>query len=146
MTPNETTGPRFYEAGIAFECTGCGTCCCTHGDYSYVYLAEADLDAIAAYLGIARFELLERYCASEDGWVFLRSTDCDCLFLEDGRCRIYPVRPKQCATWPFWFENISSETTWSGPVSACCPGIGRGRRYTAQEIEAIAREREAWYR
>lgn len=139
------SNPRFYEQGIAFECTACGRCCKTHGEYSYVYLAEADIDAISAYLGLHRHEFLERSCGTEDGYVFLRSTDSDCLFLEGQRCRIYPVRPKQCSTWPFWLENLVSEETWNGPVRSCCPGIGQGKIHSAQEIEAIARSRDDWY-
>ncbi|MCU0662258.1 MAG: YkgJ family cysteine cluster protein [Myxococcota bacterium] len=144
--PSAPARPRFYDAGIAFECIACGRCCETHGDYSYVYLADADIDAISAYLGVLRHELLERTCLSEDGWVFLKSTSSDCLFLRDGRCLIYPVRPKQCATWPFWFENLRSEETWNGPVRACCKGIGEGRLHSALEVESIARARDEWYR
>jgi Fe-S-cluster containining protein len=49
-----------------------------------------------------------------------------CAFLdENNRCKIYPVRPKQCATWPFWTENLE-RAAWEGPVKDCCPGIGKG--------------------
>ena len=69
-----------------------------------------------------------------------------CPFQEpSGVCSIYPVRPKQCATWPFWEENLASEEVWNGPVAACCPGIGRGPLHPREEIERIARETEAWY-
>jgi Fe-S-cluster containining protein len=69
----------------------------------------------------------------------------DCPLLDEAqRCRAYAVRPKQCATWPFWTENLVPEV-WHGPVSACCPGVGRGRLYTAADIRRIARERDRWY-
>jgi uncharacterized protein len=63
----------------------------------------------------------------------------------ENHCRIYPVRPKQCDTWPFWKENLK-KSVWEGSVAACCPGIGRGRRYLKEEIEALAEERADWYK
>ena len=62
----------------------------------------------------------------------------------DGRCRVYPVRPLQCATWPFWTENLKPET-WNGPVRETCPGIGQGRLYSRAEIERLAAERDRWF-
>ena len=68
-----------------------------------------------------------------------------CAFLDEAnRCRIYPVRPKQCATWPFWEENLE-RSNWEGPVKACCPGIDTGPLVPAAEVERIAAETEAWY-
>ena len=68
-----------------------------------------------------------------------------CPFLqEDQRCGIYPVRPKQCATWPFWEENLEREN-WEGSVKDCCPGIGKGKLHSAAEVERVARETEEWY-
>ena len=132
----------WYHKGLRFECTGCGNCCRNHGDYSYVYLAEADVRAIAAHLGLEREAFLERYCQEEDGWISLRMDRPACPFLtEANRCAIYPVRPKQCVAWPFWKENLE-RATWEGPVKECCPGIGSGPLHTAQEIERIADELE----
>ena len=135
----------WYHNGLRFECTQCGNCCRNHGDYSFVYLASAELEAIPAYLGMSREAFLEEYCEDEDGYTTLRTGEPQCPFLgEDSRCRIYPVRPKQCATWPFWVENLERET-WEGTVTECCPGIGTGRLYPAAEVERIAAETERWY-
>lgn len=145
--PHEPREPRepWYAAGLRFECTRCGSCCRNHGDYAWVYLADADVSAIAAYVGLSEAELLARYCREEDGWTALRMDRPACPFLRDDQsCAIYPVRPKQCATWPFWKENLR-RATWEGPVKACCPGIGRGPTHSRAEIERSARETEAWY-
>jgi Fe-S-cluster containining protein len=134
----------WYHKGLRFECTGCGNCCRNHGDYSYVYLAEADVRAIAAHLGLERAAFLERYCQEEDGWISLRMDRPACPFLtEANRCSIYPVRPKQCVAWPFWTENLE-RATWEGQVKECCPGIGSGQLHTQEEVERIARELEEW--
>ncbi len=134
----------WYHKGLRFACTGCGNCCRNHGDYSYVYLAEADVRAIAAHLGLEREAFLERFCQEEDGWISLAMDRPACPFLtEENRCSIYPVRPKQCVAWPFWTENLE-RATWEGPVKECCPGLGSGPLHTTEEIDRIASELDAW--
>ena len=135
----------WYSKGLRFECTGCGNCCRNHGDYAFVYLAEADVRAISAHLGLARDAFLKKHCEEVDGWITLRMDQPACAFLtKENRCAIYPVRPKQCATWPFWEENLE-RSTWEGSVKACCPGIDKGALTPAVEIDRIARETEEWY-
>ena len=135
----------WYSKGLRFQCTQCGECCKNHGSYTYVYLAEADVDAITGFLELAREDFLARYCIREEGRISLRMDDPACPFLgADNRCRIYPVRPKQCATWPFWEENLE-RASWDGPVRECCPGIGSGPLHSAEEVERLAAETEAWY-
>lgn len=135
----------WYENGLRFSCTRCGNCCRNHGDYAYVYLAPADVSAIARHLGMPEPEFLSSYCQTEGGWVSLRMDRPACPFLEPGNtCAIYPVRPKQCATWPFWKENLR-RATWEGEVKADCPGIDHGQLHSRAEIERIARENEEWY-
>jgi len=135
----------WYHKGLRFQCTQCGHCCTNHGEYSYVYLAEADVVAIAGHLGLARRSFLERHCAQDEGYTILRMDAPACPFLgDDQRCKIYAVRPRQCATWPFWEENLE-RARWEGPVKECCPGIGEGPAHPAEEVERIARETEEWY-
>lgn len=143
-TPAKDSKP-WYHKGLRFECTQCGNCCRNHGDYTFVYLAERDVTAIADHLGLSRARFLERYCQEVEGWVTLRMDAPACPFLQaDARCGIYPVRPKQCATWPFWEENLEKEA-WEGSVRDCCPGLDQGPLHSAEEVERIARETEAWY-
>ena len=135
----------WYSKGLRFECTQCGNCCRNHGEYTYVYLTTSEVGAIAKHLGLSRARFLERYCLEEDGWVTLRMDEPACPFLgEDARCQIYPVRPKQCATWPFWTENLK-RSTWEGPVKDCCPGLDQGPLVPAEEVERIAAETDRWY-
>ena len=136
----------WYHKGLSFECTQCGNCCRNHGDYQYVYLTELELKAIPAHLGLTRRAFIDAYCTKEPGEHYSLRMDLPaCPFLEaDSRCGIYPVRPKQCATWPFWEENLK-EATWKGPVKDCCPGIDQGPTYSAAEVERIARETEEWF-
>jgi Fe-S-cluster containining protein len=137
---------RWYQKGIRFECRSCGDCCRTHGDYAYVFLADRDVDTISKHLRMTCIDFLSAFCATDkEGCIYLKKVKGDCDFLEkDGGCRIYDVRPKQCEAWPFWTENME-EDIWKGPVKACCPGIGKGRRFTADEIDEICKKRDDWY-
>lgn len=135
----------WYKKGLRFECTQCGACCKNHGEYAFVYLTEHDLRAIPKFLGVPRREFVEQYCTTDEGWVVLRMDEPACAFLdENNRCKIYPVRPKQCATWPFWTENLE-RSVWEGQVKECCPGIGKGEVTPAEEVERIARETDEFY-
>ncbi len=138
-------GSVWYGRGLRFECTGCGNCCRNRGEYAFVYLTGRDVAAIAGFLKLSRREFLERHCTKADGAVSLRMDAPACEFLgADNRCAIYPVRPKQCATWPFWRENLE-KAVWEDEVAKDCPGIGRGKLHSRAEIEAIAREDAEWY-
>jgi uncharacterized protein len=138
------TSKPWYDKGLRFECTRCGNCCRNHGAYTYVYLAPADVSAIARHLGMSQRKFLEAYCRTEDGWVSLRMDDPACPFLKEGnRCAIYPVRPKQCATWPFWKENLE-RAAWA-EIAKDCPGIDQGPLVPRAEVERQARETEEWY-
>lgn len=135
----------WYDKGLRFRCTACGNCCRNHGEYTHVYLAPKDVSAIARHLELTPRAFLRRYCKAEGGWVLLKMDEPACPFLQaDNKCAIYPVRPKQCATWPFWTENLA-EKTWKGPVKADCPGIDQGELHSREEIERIARETDEWY-
>ena len=135
----------WYADGLRFECTGCGNCCKSRGEYSTVYLMEADVDAMAAQLGMSAKTFLESHCEGDRGWTVLRSSADQCRFLSsDNTCEVYEARPMQCRTWPFWEENLKKKT-WESSVKACCPGIDQGPVYSAEEIERRARETEDWF-
>ena len=58
----------------------------------------------------------------------------DCIFWDKSAgCTVYPARPVQCQTWPFWPENVESPEDWDH-VRSVCPGSGHGRVYTVDEI------------
>jgi Fe-S-cluster containining protein len=59
---------------------------------------------------------------------------------EGKRCVIYPVRPNQCRTWPFWGSNLTSLNAWNEAVKKC-GGVNRGRYYSFEEIERIKKSR-----
>ena len=56
---------------------------------------------------------------------------------------IYPVRPGQCRTWPFWSENLASPNAWNKTAQKC-PGINRGKLYSYEQIQKIKRNKNWW--
>ena len=135
-------GPEpWYAKGLQFSCRRCGRCCRVHGDYAYVYLAGDEAERIGAHLGLASREFEQRYCKRLEGYRVLRFQGEECCFLDGDACRVYPVRPLQCRTWPFWSENLD-EWVWSEEVAEICPGVNRGRLHTAGEIRERAGELE----
>jgi uncharacterized protein len=110
----------WYANGLRFECTGCGKCCT--GAPGYVWVTEKEIEAIASYLKISVQEFGKKYLRRIDNRYSLieRSKTYDCVFLEDKtKCKIYPVRPTQCQTFPYWPDLLSSEKAWQEAASYC---------------------------
>ena len=116
---------------LPFECTECGNCCRTEGN---VYLSPEELRAASAYKDMKPAEFVEKYAIKtiddisskgdeeEDDhlpWVLVKDTETDegptCVFLDPitHHCSIYPVRPIQCSTYPFWPKILASEGHWN---------------------------------
>lgn len=128
----------FFDGGVRFECTGCGACCT--GAPGTVFVNQADAPRIAKFLGMDLDAFLTKYAYPfEKGHSLHEKPNGDCIFFESGRCSIYPVRPTQCRTYPFWLETMRSEQAWE-ETCAACPGIGRGRLYSREEILAKIHE------
>jgi Fe-S-cluster containining protein len=58
----------------------------------------------------------------------------DCAFYDRQEgCTIYPARPRQCRTWPFWESNVVTPENWER-TRRICPGSGQGELIPAEEI------------
>ena len=80
--------------------------------------------AIAAFLGIDEATLMRRF-VQQDGRTLKDGMGSRCVFLKDGphvACSIYPVRPQQCRTWPFWPEALADPELLAS-MRRTCPGI-----------------------
>jgi Fe-S-cluster containining protein len=138
----ELAKQKWYEAGLAFECTQCGACC--SGAEGYVWVEQAEIDAMAELMGmdIAQFErkFVRRVGIKKS---LVEYPDGDCVFLDPStrKCSVYQARPIQCRTWPFWDSNLKSERTWQATCEVC-PGSGQGRVYSLEEIELRRKEKK----
>ncbi|RMF60300.1 MAG: YkgJ family cysteine cluster protein [Calditrichaeota bacterium] len=127
---------KFYQHGLQFECTGCGNCC--SNNEGYVEISEEEAVAIANFLKISEAEFLKEYVtgSKDHRWELSSQPNGDCIFLQDNRCQVYPVRPLQCRTFPFWKENLKSAYRWK-LLAGECPGINQGKWHSREEIEAM---------
>ena len=109
----------WYEKGLRFKCTECGKCCT--GRPGYAWVTPEEIQKIAEYLGLEVNAFVRRYLRKVEGkWSLTElKPHYDCVFLKDKRCTIYPVRPKQCQTFPWWPENLSSEEAWKETAEHC---------------------------
>ena len=118
------------ETGYGYQfdpsaCEACGGQCCT-GESGYIWANYEEIEKMANFVNLSledfatmylrkvkhRYSLVEKKL-SEENYA--------CIFFDETlkRCSIYPVRPRQCRTFPFWeqFKNNEDE------VRKECPGI-----------------------
>ncbi len=89
-----------------------------------MWLTPSDLFRMAEELGMTEEQFIKRYTRSVRGRLSLleNPTTYDCIFLTGKRCRLYGARPKQCRTFPWWKENVSSLQAWK-ETGLLCEGI-----------------------
>ena len=123
----------WYADGLNFTCTRCGKCCT--GEPGFVWVTDAELEAIAAFRGEPAAEVRDRFTRKSRGRRTLREKpNGDCVFYErDKGCTIYPVRPPQCQTWPFWDSNVETPEAWEH-TQQVCPGSRQGELIPVEEI------------
>lgn len=128
------SAPLFYEHGLHFSCQrGCGACCKVSGK---VKISEAEAPRLARALQLNEAEFKDEYTLFVGGERQLGArSDGACILLdEQDACRVYPARPLQCRTYPFWDEILANEWTWM-LERRTCPGLERGRMYSLADIE-----------
>lgn len=124
----------FFDNGIYFECIQCGACCT--GAPGVIYVNESEIRSISDFLNMDMESFKQQHLYPfNDRFSIREHADGRCLFFDEG-CKIYPVRPTQCRTFPFWFQNLRSEKKWHA-IKKECPGIGKGRHYGKKEILEI---------
>ena len=108
-----------------------------HGEY--LALAAEESNRLAAYRGETVHQFSSRFVRRVGNRLSLiEKPGGDCIFWEKSvGCTVYPARPVQCQTWPFWPENIESRENWEH-LTKVCPGSGKGRVFTVEEIRDSA--------
>jgi Fe-S-cluster containining protein len=126
----------WYQDGLRFKCSQCGDCCT--GAPGYVWVNQAEIDALAAEVGEADVEAFEdKYVRKVGIRRSLRELpNGDCVFFDPKarKCTVYAARPRQCRTWPFWDSNLRTPETWAETCEVC-PGSGKGKLYQIGQIE-----------
>ena len=134
--PPQKKQPWYAESGLKFNCSQCGDCCT--GAPGYVWVNKEEIAKLAAAAGIEDVEEFERLYVRKIG---IRKSlkefpNGDCVFFdsETRKCQVYQARPRQCRTWPFWDSNLRTPEAWEATCEIC-PGSGRGKLYSIEEIE-----------
>lgn len=139
----QAPGMFYRHARLRFECTGCGACCTGKRDH-VVETSVREREAIRTHLGLSRTWFRRRYLTrlDPDTLGIRLNPDGRCPFLgHDNRCRIYPVRPRQCRTYPWWPELVEHAKDWREEARRC-EGMNRGNVVPLARIEhMLARER-----
>lgn len=109
----------WYKEGLKFGCTQCGKCCT--GGPGAVWISSSEAQAIAAHLEVTTDHFYHHYCRKLNGkWALQeKGAQYDCIFLQAKACAIYPVRPLQCQTFPFWPGTLSSSQAWQEAAHYC---------------------------
>ncbi len=111
-----------FDPGACEECAGN---CCT-GESGHIWVSVQKIPEMAAFLEIGTDEFIKGYLEKSGYRYTLKEKvvvegEYDCIFFdrEKSRCTIYPVRPIQCRTFPFWeyFKDHEEE------LRNECPGI-----------------------
>ncbi len=116
----------WYGGGVRFRCLGteCGDCCSGKHGPGAVWLLREDAEGLARHLGLPVAVVHRRYARRLGGRNSLRErANFDCVFYRAGEgCTVYPARPLQCRTYPFWGRILASPRTWELEGEKC-PGI-----------------------
>ncbi len=125
--------PTWFHAGLRFTCTRCGHCCT--GEPGFVWVNDDEINAIADFRHEPQAEFIAQHTKeSHRGRTLREKSNGDCDFYDRAAgCTIYPVRPRQCRTWPFWDSNLSTPQAWER-TRTVCPGADQGELISADEI------------
>ncbi len=96
----------WYRDSLSFACSQCGRCCT--GDPGYVWVTKKEIEALAEFRGLDLDQFGKRYLRRIGRrYSLTEKANNDCVFYDRG-CTVYPARPKQCRTFPFWPENLKT--------------------------------------
>jgi hypothetical protein len=77
-------------------------------------VSDAEIAVLAAHQGLTEFDFIQQFTRLRQdrrGLALKEQPDGACIFLEDGKCRVHAVKPRQCREFPnLWnfpgFEKI----------------------------------------
>lgn len=135
--PSVMSKHPWFHAGLRFQCTGCGQCCT--GGPGFVWVNSEEISQLAQHLKLPVQEFRTHYVRRIGKQYSLgERSNGDCVFLDprSRQCKVYPVRPRQCRSWPFWLSNLRTPADWEY-VCRVCPGSGQGPLFTLQQIQSL---------
>ena len=110
-----------FDPGACRHCPG--KCC--NGESGNIFVNRDEIKAISRFLQMETSDFVNK-CTRKVAYKFsIKETQTGnnyaCIFFDPvkNQCKIYPVRPNQCRTFPFWdyFKDKPEE------LSRECPGV-----------------------
>lgn len=84
------------------NCLDCANCCKNHSPT----FKTTDIKRISKHLRLRESEFIDQYLKiDEDNDYVLKQSPCP-FILSDNKCRIYDVRPSDCARYPYTDEDV----------------------------------------
>lgn len=102
-----------------FQCQQCGDCCAGRGG---IFVRPEEVRDMAAFLEMDEAEFYRRYVESSPLGNRLGIADGVCVFVENNRCRVHPVKPFICRQWPFLPALLVDAEEFEAAKGAC-PGL-----------------------
>jgi Fe-S-cluster containining protein len=133
MAAESKTDQPWYQNGLRFRCTMCGHCCT--GAPGFVWVTDEEIQVISEFLHEPmEIVIAARTRVDQRGRSLREKQNGDCVFYDKtAGCTIYPARPSQCRTWPFWDSNVGTPKDWQHTCEIC-PGSGQGELIPPEEI------------
>ncbi len=115
--------------GFAFTfnpgaCKECGAFCC-RGKAGNIWVTTGEIENICRFLNCNVIDGIHGFFQRRSNrisiWERFVGNEYQCVFLDADtkKCTIYPVRPNQCRTFPFW-EHFKSDRN---ALLKECPGV-----------------------
>lgn len=102
-----------------FDCRQCGDCCVGRGG---IFVRPHEVEEMAALLEMTPEGFSSRYVEVSAQGARLTIENGVCVFLEDNRCRMHPVKPFICRQWPF-LPALLVDADELEQAKGACPGI-----------------------
>jgi Fe-S-cluster containining protein len=120
---------------VGFKCNNCGVCC-------RIQPPEVDLNEQKAIEAKGYKKFLTEQDEAGLRWV-KRNKDGSCIFLENNKCKIYPVRPTICKLEPFTIVDYNYpqkkiELDLNFPFSCACEGVSEKGAVNVEEVTKAA--------
>lgn len=137
-----------YPATVRFRCTKCGICCGdTKEKIRHILLLNLEAEQIAKATSRPISAFVEKIEKSAPYVHEMKKTEENgkCVFLENNRCTIYPIRPLICRFYPFALKTAQSGK-YTFFFTEECPGIKKGRILSEAYFKKIFRIAQAKHR
>jgi len=137
-----------YPTTVRFHCTKCGICCGdTKEKTRHIILLKTEAEHISKTTSqpTSKFAVKIKNKAPYVYEMKKTAEDGKCVFLENNRCTIYPLRPLICRFYPFELKRVRSGKH-KFLFTEECPGINKGRMLSGNYFRKMFRLAQAKHR